>query len=402
MTQYQYTVLSPSGKLKKGKIEAQSVEDARLRLKDDLLEPIKIKKINAASKDIHMPWKTKVNSNHMARFLRQFAAIYQTGLPMVSSLDLVRKQTSNKYLVTALYNVIQNIEKGASLSEALKKEPDIFGELVCEMVAVGEQSGTLIGVLDRLALYYEKIDNIKNATVKALIYPFIVVLLVAIVLVIMMTQIIPEFEAMFESAGSSLPWITTVVMGCCNFLSVHFIFLAFMFFAMFAGTFYFSKTIQGKYFFGKLSRKLPLIKQFTINQSSAMFSNTLSLLLYSGIPIVESLDICKTSLKNVYFKDAVDKVKEMIVQGHSLGLSITSVDIFPIILCQMVSIGEQSGQLSQMLEKTSKYYDDELEVSTERLLAALEPAIMLALSIFVGIIVFAIVLPMFTVYGTML
>ncbi|MFI3115302.1 MAG: type II secretion system F family protein [Clostridia bacterium] len=402
MEQYRYTALNPAGKVKKGKMEASSVEDARLHLKDDLLQPIKINKMSVATRDIKTPWRKTVKAKQMARFLRQFSAIYQTGIPMIETLNLVRKQTDNKNLSTALYNVIQSVEKGESLYFAFKKEDTVFTNLLCEIIAVGEQSGALASVLDKLASYYEKIEEAKNATIKALIYPAIVLLLVAVVMTFMMSQVLPMFEKIFADAETELPTITRIVIACGTFVQTHYVFFLIMTVIIIGVLILFANTTKGKYFFSYILRKIPIISSFTNNQESAMFANTLSILLQAGIPILQALDICKGTLKNIYYSDAVSEVKDMIIKGHSLGLAVSSVDVFPLTLCQMVVIGESSGQLAKMLEKTAVYYDSESKVATERLLTALEPTIMILLCAFVSVIIFAIILPMFTVYGTML
>lgn len=402
MTEYKYVAYAPSGKRKKGKILAESMEEARLFLKADSYNPIKIKEMSAFTKDIYLPGTKRVSNKEIVIFLRQFSAIYQTGLPMVSTLNLVRKQTENPHLETAIYRVVVSIEKGVSLSRAFKNEHSIFPNLFCELLAVGEHSGTLNQVLDKLTEHYEKQEEVKNSTIKALIYPAVVVSVVLAVLVVMMTQVIPRFQSIFESSDTPLPLITRIVINSCNFLANNGLLVSILVVMLAFFVNMFAKTEKGKYFFGFVELKIPLIKSFVVNRETAMLSNVLSILLNAGIPILEALEITKTSLKNIYFKDATTQTLELVTKGHTLGSSMSGTLVFPTVLCQMASVGEESGKISSMLEKSSDYYEKQRNIATERLLAGLEPTIMLFLSIFVAVIVFAIVIPMFSMYGSIL
>lgn len=402
MTEFKYVAFTPSGKRKKGKLQAESLEEARLFLKADSFTPIKIEEMSTFTKEIYLPGTKRVSNKEIVVFLRQFSAIYQTGLPMVSTLNLVRKQTENLELESAIYRVVASIEKGVSLSRSFKNEHLIFPSLFCELVAVGEHSGTLNQVLDKLTDHYEKLEEVKNTTVKALIYPAVVVSVVLAVLAVMMTQVIPRFESIFASSDTPLPLITKIVMNSCNFIANNVIFMIILIGILAFLIRMFAKSEKGKYFFGFIELKTPFVKSFIINRETAMFSNVLSILLNAGIPILEALDITKTSLKNIYFKDATSQTLEQVTKGNSLGISMSGTLIFPSVLCQMSTVGEESGKLSNMLEKSSEYYEKQRTIATERMLAGLEPTIMLFLSVFVAIIVFAIVIPMFSMYGTIL
>lgn len=402
MTQFQYTAVNIKGKIKKGNIEGSTQEEVRLHLKDDGLKAITIRKKSTITRDIPTPWDKQVKAKDMSKFLRQFSSIYDTGMPLISTLELLRKQSSNKNLKTALYQIMRGVEQGLSLSEALAKEEKIFSEMVCQMIGVGEQSATLGTVLDKLSTYYEKLEEAKNATIKAMIYPVLVIFVVSIVLSYMLSQVLPEFKAIFEAADTTLPYITQQVISCSDFLGNHFPFISLLLVACSFSVYFFSKTKKGRYTFDYLFMKLPIIKYFIINRECALFTNALSILLHAGIPLLEALEVSKESLKNVYFKDALKEVRDMVIQGSNCGQALKTVEIFPLTMCQMVSIGEESGQLSEMLDKTSKYYEQESKIATERLLESIEPTIMLLLCTFVGTIVFAMVLPMFSIYGTML
>lgn len=402
MKQYQYTAINAKGKIKTGTIEAETKEEARLHLKDDMLNPLKIQEKSFVTRDYKMPWENKVTPKDMAKFLRQFSTIYDTGMPMIDTLALVRRQTTNKNLSTAIYSVIRSIEKGLSISAALEKESSIFSNMVCQMISVGEQSGTLVSVLDKLSIHYEKIQEAKDATIKAMIYPCIVMVVVLVVLAIMLTQVLPQFQEIFAASNTPLPYITRVVMASGDFVQDNYLSILFAILGIAMMLMAHGKTTSGQYVYGYIIRKIPVLKTFVTNQECAMFANSLSILHQAGLPILQSLDICKGSLKNIYFKNAIEEVRQLVIKGNKLGASLTSTEVFPSALCQMVTIGESSGRLSEMLEKTAHYFDQEAKVATERVLVSIEPAIMLCLCVFVGIIVFAIVLPMFTVYGTML
>ena len=402
MAFYGYKAWTQAGKIKKGTIEAQSIDEVRTLIKKDGLAPVEIKKQTPLSYDLHIPGLQRVRAKELGFFCRRFASVYDSGLPIVTTLELLRKQTSDKNIRNSLLKVRYSVENGKNLSESMQKESKVFPFVLCEMVRVGEQSGNLPAVFDRMADYYEKTADTKNAVIRVMIYPCIVTAVVIAVLAVMMTQIVPKFESIYAMTGTPLPGITRAVIDFCRFFKDHFLIISLVIAAVILFAVLFSKTYRGKHFFGYITRKIPLLKSFVEKNASSMVSRTLSLLLMSGLPVTGALEISGASVKNIYYREAVDNINKQIVQGKSLSAAMAETGVFPDMMTEMAAIGESSGNLYEMLEKCAVYFEKETRAASQVLLAALEPAIMLVLIAVVAVIVFAIALPMFSMYSNFL
>ncbi len=402
MAQFKYRACTPQGTLRRGKTEADSAESVREMLKSDGLLPVEIRKQNALNRDLHIPGVQRVRNKVMGRFCRQFAALLTAGIPMGSALDMMQRQTTNKTLALALYRVRRSVESGVSLSDSMKKEKDIFPRILCEMASVGEQSGMLPDVFLRMAEHYEKSAQTRNAVAKAMIYPAIVTVVVAAVLVVMMTVIVPRFEQIFAMSGAPLPPLTRGLIAFCRFFSDNLLWIALFLVCLIVGAAAFSRTKKGRYVFGSIALRLPLVRQFSEKNAAARISRTLSLLLASGIPILDALDIARSGVRNIRFTDGVEYTKQAVQEGQALSASLRGADVFPRMMVQMTAIGENTGQLNEMLQKCADYYDEETDAAAQAMLAALEPSILVVLIVIVAIVVFAIALPMFSMYSGLL
>lgn len=402
MTEYKYRACSAEGKVRHGKFEAENEEELKRYLASDGLRALEIKKQGLFAKDIKIFKHHHASPKKLAHFCREFSAIYSAGVPMVTALELLRNQTSDQRMKNAIHRIVISVESGSGLADSMRKETSVFPKMLSEMVGVGEKAGTLPAALDRMAEYYEKSSRTRSSAGKAMIYPAIVSVVVFAVLIVLTTKVIPRFEAIFNASGSELPWITKGLMSFCGFVASNLPFILIFILAAIVSMFAFSKTEKGRYVFGYVVRKIPLVKTFTEKNASAMFSRTISLLLSSGIPILDAMDITALNLKNIYFRDAVLNTKKGIMQGSPLSSSLYESGVFPPMIVQMTSIGENSGNLSDMLEKCADYYDEETENASQAMLAALEPVLMVFLIVIVAVIVFAIALPMFSLYSNIL
>lgn len=402
MPSYGYTAVNSLGKIKKGSIEAEDLEQARALLKRSDLTAIELKEQGLLTKDIDLPFLNRVKARDLGVFCRQFVSIVSAGIPIYSALTMLASQTQNTRLKNAILDTHAQIEKGESLSDAFRMHsPDIFPQMMINMVAAGEASGNLEKAFTRLADHFEKGSRVKGAVKKALIYPAIVLVIVVAVVIIMMVAVIPSFTSTFAEMGMDLPWITRLVMGFSDWMVLHWWKLLIGIFAVVALLIMFSKTNKGKHFFGKIAMKLPLIGDMTVKSSSANFARTLSTLTSSGLPMLDSLEITARNMTNIYFKEAVLYCRDEAATGANLSTPLEASDIFPPMVYHMTGIGEETGDLEEMLDRLADYYDEEVEAATQAVLAALEPAIILVMALIVGVVVCSILLPMFSMYDAL-
>lgn len=399
MPSFGYVAVNSLGKIKKGSIEAEDLEQARGMLKRDDLTAIELKEQGVLTKDIELPFLNRVKSRDLGVFCRQFVSIVSAGIPLYSALAMLAQQTENVRLKKAILDTHSQIEKGESLSDALQMHsPSIFPAMMINMVAAGEASGNMEKAFSRLAEHFEKGTSVKNAVRKAMIYPAIVLIVVVVVLAIMMVLVIPQFSSVFDDMGMELPLITKIVMGFSGWMVQHWWKVILGIVAAVLILVWFGKTNKGRYFFGKLILKAPLFGDLTVKSASANFARTLSTLSSSGLPMLDTLEITAKNMTNVYFKDAVMYCREEAAAGASLSAPLEESDMFPPMVYHMTSIGEETGELEEMLDKLADYYDEEVEAATKALLAALEPMIILIMAVIVGAIVFSILIPMFEMY----
>jgi type IV pilus assembly protein PilC len=402
MPSFGYVAVNPLGKIKKGSIEAEDLEQARSFLKRSDLTAIELKEQGILTKDIDLPFLNRVKARDLGVFCRQFVSIVSAGIPIYAALTMLASQTQNVRLKKAILDTHSQIEKGESLSDALRlHSPDIFPAMMINMVAAGEASGNLEKAFARLADHFEKGSRIRGAVKKAMVYPTIVLVVVIAVVALMMVMVIPSFTSVFVDMDMELPWVTKIVMGFSDWMVLHWWKLFLGIFGVVFLLILFGKTDKGRHFFGKLVMKLPLFGDMTVKSASANFARTLSTLVSSGLPMLDSLEITAKNMSNIYFKEAVLYCRDEAATGANLSTPLENSSLFPPMVYHMTGIGEETGDLEEMLDRLADYYDEEVEAATKALIAALEPAIILLMAGIVGIVVCAILLPMFSMYDAL-
>lgn len=402
MPSFGYVAVNPLGKIKKGSIEAEDLEQARAFLKRSDLTAIELKEQGILTKDIDLPFLNRVKARDLGVFCRQFVSIVSAGIPIYAALTMLASQTQNVRLKKAILDTHSQIEKGESLSDALRlHSPDIFPAMMINMVAAGEASGNLEKAFARLADHFEKGSRIRGAVKKAMVYPTIVLVVVIAVVALMMVMVIPSFTSVFVDMDMELPWVTKVVMGFSDWMVLHWWKLFLGIFGVVFLLILFGKTDKGRHFFGKLVMKLPLFGDMTVKSASANFARTLSTLVSSGLPMLDSLEITAKNMSNIYFKEAVLYCRDEAATGANLSTPLENSSLFPPMVYHMTGIGEETGDLEEMLDRLADYYDEEVEAATKALIAALEPVIILLMAGIVGIVVCAILLPMFSMYDAL-
>ena len=394
MPSYNYTAISRHGKRVRESVEAASLENAKNSLRNAGYTILDIKEQNALNRDIDLPFLGNPKAKDMAIFCRQFVSILRAGVPISTVLSMLGQQTENRKLTAAVREMQADIEKGDTLAGSMRKHKKIFSNMLVNMVAAGEESGNLEDSFHQMEIYFEKAKRTKGAVIRAMIYPCILLIVMIVVLIVMMTRIIPMFLQTFVDMDMELPFLTQCVMAVSSWFVDWWWLLTIILVALVAGGILFNRTLRGRHFFGLIARKAPVFGRLTVRSACATFCRTLSLLLASGLTLTESLDLAASNMGNIYFEDAARTVRTLVSEGWPLASALQETRLFPPMVTNLAGIGEETGDLQEMLGKVADYYDEEVEDATQRLLAMMEPVIILFMAVFVVIIVLSIFLPM--------
>jgi len=355
-------------------------------------------------REIRLPkvGREKVKNKELALFTRQFSVMLDAGLPLVQCLEILGQQQDNKHFQKVILQTRADVEAGMTLADAMAKHPRVFENLYTNMVAAGETGGILDIILQRLSTYLEKIVKLKSDVRSALIYPIAVVFISIIVISVIMIVVIPAFKNIFEGLlgpGERLPLLTEVVVNLSHFLASYWWLLGIVVsIIVFALKSYYG-TEKGRYRLDGIVLKLPILGPIMRKITIARFSRTLSTLLTSGVPILESLDITARTAGNSVVAEAVLKIRAGIEQGQTFIEPMKASHIFPVMVSQMVGVGEQTGALDAMLSKIADFYEQEVDAAIANLLSLMEPAMILFLGVTIGTIVVAMYLPLFMLVG---
>ena len=399
---FSYVILSKAGKEVKGTLEANSQQEAAQKLKEEGNTLISLTEANALSKEVEISFlKKKPKPRDLAIFCRQFVSIIDAGVPVTSALGMLGEQTENKMLAAASLDCKMQIEKGTSLAEAMRDHPDVFPSLFVTLVEAGEASGSLDVSFNRMGTQFEKDAKIKGLIKKSAIYPIVVTVVALAVVVIMLTFVVPQFESMLVELGSDLPMLTKIVVGASNWLMAKWYIALLVAVVLVFGIIQYRKTEGGGRLFGRIGIRAPLIGKLTVKSASARMARTLSTLLGAGIPMIEALEIVAQTMGNIHFREALQDAKDDVAMGDALSLSIERCGLFPPMVHHMIHIGEETGDIEEMLTKLAEYYEEEVELTTQQVMAAVEPLIIVVLALIVGVIVGAVMLPMMSMYSAM-
>ena len=401
MADFTYLVVDKKGKEKKGNVTAQTKEEAISKLKADGLMVLHVEKANALTKEIDIQIGGGVKPRDLSVFCRQFVSMVNAGVTILDTLDMLSEQTENKTMAKAIRGVHSEIQKGETLSDGLAKYPKVFPSIMVSMVAAGEASGKLDVAFTRMATHFEKSAKMKGLIMKSAMYPIIVMVVALVVMVFMLVKVIPTYEDMFNQLGGELPAITKAVIFLSDYIIDNWLMLLVIIIGVIIAISFYKKTISGQIFFGTLARKMPIFGKMNIKTASSNYARTLSTLIYSGLPMMEALAITANTMTNYIYKQAIIKAKEEVAKGIPLSEPIIDSGLFPPMVGHMTRIGEETGDLEGMLNRLADYYDEEVEMATQTVMAALEPMIILVLAGIVALMVAAIMGPMFSMYGQM-
>lgn len=398
MASWGYVAIDKSGKEVKGSREADSKEQAVRELKGQGLIVLEITEQNVLTRDIRFDFGGRPTPRDLAVFSRQFASITRAGVTMIHTLNMLAEQTENARMRKAIQLVRADVEKGESFSDSLARHPKIFPGLLVQMARAGEVSGSLETAMERMAVQFERSAKTQALIKKAMIYPILVALVAVAVIIAMLAFVVPRYMEMFENLGAELPGITLFVVSMSGFITGRWYLIIPAVGAAAAALKVWGKSSQGQHVTGRVALKLPMVKNLSMKSASSQMARTLSTLLTAGVPLVEAVDIVADTMSNIWFKEALREVREQILIGVPMSQPLQSSGLFPPMVYHMVRVGEESGSIEEMLDKLADYYEEEVEIAVQALMAALEPAIIIVLACIVGFLIGAVMAPMVNLY----
>ena len=383
------------GEVKKGEMEAvnETAVNANLSKQGIISTSVKVKTSETKTT------KVKVSTKDLVVFTRQFATMIDAGLPLVQCLDILSSQQENKGFKAVLTQVKGDVESGSTFADALKKHPMVFDNLYVNLVAAGEVGGILDTILNRLAAYIEKAMKLKSQVKGAMVYPISIISIAAVVIVGLLVFVIPIFASMFADFGQALPMPTQIVIAMSNFLQRWWWLIGGSAYGAFFGFKKYYATEGGKKVVDELVLKLPVFGDLLRKVAVAKFTRTLGTMITSGVPIMDGLEIVAKTAGNKTVETAIMKTRESISAGKTISEPLAQSGVFPSMVCQMISVGEATGALDNMLNKIADFYDDEVDSAVDAMTALMEPALMAFLGVAVGGLVIAMYLPIFKLAG---
>ncbi len=397
MAEYIYRAITKSGKEIKGKIESETLEKAKAELRNRDMYLTEISEAGVLQKDIQINIGQKITTRDLCLFCRQFVSLQRAGVTIIETLKMLSEATENKMFSKVLTNVCKNVEKGETLADSLDVE-NVFPKIMIKMTAAGEASGSLDTAYERMAVQFERQAKLKGMIKKASIYPIIVCIVAVVVIIVMLNVVVPSFSGMFEDMDVEMPGITLAVVAASDFMQKYWYIVVAVIVLLAVFFKWFKSTSRGEGILAKIALKMPLFGELTIKSAAANFARTLSTMIAAGIPLVEAIDITAGTMTNYYFKKALLDAKESVIAGVPLSAPIKECGLFPPMVHHMARIGEESGNMEEMLSKLADYYEEEVEITTQSLMAALEPLIIIILAVIVMVIIGAVLAPMMTMY----
>jgi type IV pilus assembly protein PilC len=382
-----------------GEVEAPNEAFVIAQLRRQQIVPVKVK---AKPRDLRiaLPWQRgKVSKKELAVFTRQFATMIDAGLPLVQCLDILGMQQENASFKKVILRVKEDVESGSTFADALGKHPKVFDDLFVNLVSAGEVGGILDTILARLAAYIEKAMKLGKQIKSAMVYPSTILAVALIVTVVLLLYVIPIFGSMFADFGQALPLPTQIVLALSGYTRKYFlVFVFFVVLVVFAIRWYYRRE-TGRRNIDRLLLRMPILGDLIRKIAVARFARTLATMVASGVPILEGMDIVAKSAGNKIIEEAVMKARTSISEGKTISEPLAESKVFPVMVTQMVGVGEATGALDAMLTKIADFYDDEVDAAVGALTSLLEPMLMIFLGVVIGGLVIAMYLPIFKLAG---
>lgn len=411
MPNFNYTAIDGQGNETTGVLSADSNAQAIEMLKGNGLYPTQVVeegvgakgKKGKKAKRVKVKTGGRIKTKTLMIFTRQLATLIDSGLPLLRSLTVLGKQEPNPILKATINTLADSVQSGSTFSESLAAHPKIFNKLYINMVKAGELGGVLEVVLNRLAEYQEKAQKLKNKIVSAMVYPTIVMFIAVAIMAFLMLFIVPKFKTIFDEmlGGQKLPMLTEMVTGFSSTFAQYWWAVLLGAITIFLIYKFVSSTKGGRYAIDSFKLKMPLFGNVQRKSAISRFSRTLGTLVTSGVPILQALNITRDTAGNVVVSNAIDRVHESVKEGESIVAPLEASKVFPPMVISMVDVGEETGQLPEMLLKVADVYDDEVDNAVAALTSMLEPIMIVMLALVVGTIVLALFLPLVKIISTL-
>jgi type IV pilus assembly protein PilC len=403
MPEYKYTAIDRNGAQASGKIEAANDEQARQKLMAKGLMVTTLANDGGSAKPAATPaapskggftFGAKVSQNDVTLMTRQLATLIVAGLPLLRALELITKQERNPAFKAILANVAESVSQGNNLSEALQAHPKVFDKLFVNMIRAGEAGGVLDKVLDRLAKFREKAERIQKKVKAAMVYPGVVMTVAIVIVYILMVKVVPSFQKLLDGQKTQMPPLTQFVVGISKLLTVYWWATPIIIFGGYAALKSWLSTEKGKELFDRIIFRLPKVGSFVQIVSVSRFARTFGTLMASGVPILQSISITRDTLDNVVIAKSLERVHDRVRDGEPLSVPLEQSGVFPQMVTSMIQVGEETGQLPEMLNRVADIYDEEVDNAVTALTSIIEPVLIVFLAVVVGMIVLAMFLPL--------
>lgn len=397
MKEFTYKARNKDGAPVQGLIEAESEQAASSLLISKHIFPIDIKEASKSSLS-GLSFGKKISRKDKVFFVRQLATMTHAGLPISQALSTLLEQTSKKNIKDMIQQMLRDIEAGGTLSAAFGAFPDTFTKTDINMIASGEASGKIDEVLVHMAEQAEKTYKTLKKIKTVFIYPAFLTVVVIGIVAGLIVFVLPQMEDLYKGFDAELPLMTRMIIGISHFLSRYFLLVILVAVAIFVSLrIYVRNNATGKYIWHRTKMSMPLVGKFIQLSYLSIFTRTLSSLIASGVPILDALKIVSEAMPNVIYSESIMQVRSKVKQGKTLSASIKEDEVFPILVSQMIGVGENTGELDSMLQNMADYYDEELDAMTKSLQSLLEPIMIVIMGGIVGIIIIAILLPVYSI-----
>lgn len=398
MKSYGYVARDVSGVQKKGFTQATSSTEVLNQLREQGFTPISVKEVAQKAKKTPQPrgQRKRIKSADLAALCWQLSTMLQGGIPITTALDIIGEDTDNLQLRMILQQLSEKVKKGQPFSESVAEFPKVFNRLACAMVLAGETSGNIASAMGKLAAYFDNRDKLAKKVKGAMAYPIFVLTFIILIVVFIMAFIVPRFRKIFDQIGGTLPAFTRGFMGFYDVLRYNILYIIGAIIVLIALGVAASKTRKGHYLFSRIALALPLFGKVFSQAFVATFCRTTSTLLAAGVSVLEAFNILTGMTDNDIIKTAILRTRESIVGGANISLSLSSAGFFPNMVVKMIQVGEESGSLPEVLEKTSEHYERKVDTTITTLMSLLEPIMIISVGAVVSVVVIALYLPIFT------
>jgi type IV pilus assembly protein PilC len=401
MPVFKYNVIDTSGRTTAGTLEAENIDAVRNKLSGLRYHVLSI--AETRTRRGFMQWFNsiqRVKLRELVLFSRQFATMIDAGLSVVKCLDILQQQSKDPHLKDVIAQTKHDVASGASLTDAISKHPRVFSSLYVNMIRSAEAGGILDKVLDRLATFLEKEQEVRGKVKSAMMYPAVVLVFAVLMLMALVFFVLPKFKTIFESMNLTLPLTTRALLGFSGFMT-HFwyIFLAMIAGAIVAYKLY-ARTERGRYQIDYLKLRLPVMGDLFMKTAISRFARTFGTLIASGVPVLRALEIVAETAGNVVVSQTITQARSSVKEGEKISAPLTGSKVFPVMVVQMIGVGEETGRLDQMLVKVSDFYDQEVDATLKGLTSLIEPLMIVGLGAIVGFIAVSVISPIYQLVGS--